>query len=63
VLLKKAQEFPAVVAGKVVGKVEAPTGTEARLMSIQDGKLGVEYRGGGAWVAVEETDLAQRLRH
>jgi hypothetical protein len=63
VVLKRAKEFPAVVNGKVVGKVEVPLGTEAKLVSIKDGKLGLEYRGGGAWLAVEETDLAQRLRH
>lgn len=62
VALKTAKEFPAVVNGKVVGRVEVPAGTEARLISVQDGKLGVEYRGGGAWLTVEETDLAQRLR-
>lgn len=63
VVLKKAKEFPAVVNGKAVGKVEVPAGTEARLVSIQDGKLGLEYQGGGAWLTVEETDLAQRLPH
>jgi hypothetical protein len=63
VTLKTAKEFPAVVNGKVVGKVVAPVGAEAKLSSIQDGKLGVEYQGGGAWLSVEETDLAQRLRH
>ena len=62
VILRKAMAFPAVVNGKVVGKVEVPTGTEAKLVSIKDGKLGVEYRGGGAWLAVDETDIAQRLR-
>ena len=61
VKLKLAKEFPAVVNGKVVGKIEAPVGTEAKLVSIQDGQLGVEYQGGGAWLTVDETDLAQRL--
>ncbi|MEA3211975.1 MAG: hypothetical protein QOE70_5032 [Chthoniobacter sp.] len=63
VALKKAMEFPAVVNGKVVGKVAVPPGTEANLVSIQEGKLGLEYQGGGGWIAVEETDLAQRLQH
>ncbi len=62
VVLKTAREFPAVVDGKVMGKVEVPAGTETKLVSIKDGKLGVEYRGGGAWLTVEETDLPQRLR-
>ena len=62
VTLKKPRRFPAVVNGKVVGHVEAPVGTELNLVSIQNGQLGVEYRGGGAWMPVEETDLAQRLR-
>ncbi len=62
VVLKTAKEFPAVVDGKVVGKVNVPIGSEARLVAITDGKLGVEYQGGGAWLTVEETDLAQRLR-
>lgn len=61
VVLKAAKEFPAVVGGKVVGKVNVPAGTEAKLVSIQDGKLGLEYQGGGAWLAIEETDLAKRL--
>lgn len=62
VRLRKPREFPAVVNGKAVGKIEAPAGSEARLAAIQAGKLGLEFRGGGAWVAPEETDLAARLR-
>lgn len=62
VILKKAKQFPAVVNGKVVGKVEVPTGAEAKVVAIQDGKIGVEYQGGGAWLTVDETDLPQRLR-
>lgn len=61
VKLKKAREFPAVVNGKAVGKIVAPPGSEARLVAIQAGKLGLEFRGGGAWVAPEETDIAVRL--
>jgi hypothetical protein len=61
VTLKTAREFPAVVNGKVAGKIAVPAGTEANLVSIQGGKLGVEYGGGGAWFAADETDLAQRL--
>jgi hypothetical protein len=62
VKLKKAREFPAVVNGKAVGTIVAPPGSEARLVTIQAGKRGLEFRGGGAWVPAEETDIAVRLR-
>jgi hypothetical protein len=61
IVLKKAITFPAVVNGKVVGNLIAPMGAEANLKIIKDGKLGVEYQGGGAWLAVEDTDLASRV--
>lgn len=61
VSLKKAATFPAVVDGRVVGSLTAPVGAEANLKSIKDGKVGVEYQGGGAWLAVEDTDLAARV--
>ena len=38
----------------------APAGAEANLKMIRDGKVGVEYQGGGALVPVEDTDLAVR---
>jgi hypothetical protein len=62
VKLKKPREFPAVVDGKPVGKIKAPPGSETRLVAIQSGKLGLEFRGGGAWVAPEETDLSERMQ-
>jgi hypothetical protein len=61
VTLKKAATFPAVVNGKVVGSLVAPVGAEANLKSIKGGKVGLEYEGGGAWLAVEDTDLASRV--
>lgn len=61
VTLKKAASFPAVVGGKVVGSLVAPVGAEANLKMIKDGKIGLEYQGGGAFVAVEDTDLAARV--
>jgi hypothetical protein len=61
VKLKKPREFPGVVDGKAVGKVLAPAGSETRLVRIQSGKLALEFRGGGTWVAPEETDLRERL--
>lgn len=60
VAILKAHEFPAVVNGKKVGELIAPAGTEVGLVTISGGKLGVEYKGGGAWLFVEETDLATR---
>jgi hypothetical protein len=62
VRLKSAREFPAVVNGKTVGTIAAPAGTEANLVAIQAGKLGIEFNGGGAWVEPGETDLPARLR-
>jgi hypothetical protein len=62
VALTKATDFPAVVNGKVVGSLTAPAGTEVELVTISGGKLGVEYRGGGAWLFVEETDVVLRTR-
>jgi hypothetical protein len=61
VTLKKAASFPAVVGGKVVGSLTAPVGSEANLKMIKDGKIGLEYQGGGAWLAVDDTDLATRV--
>ena len=62
VILRKAKEFPAVVDGKAVGNITVPKGTEVHLLKIDAGKLGLEYRGGGAWADAEETDLADRFR-
>jgi len=60
VVLKKATTFPAVVSGKVVGSLIAPVGAEANVKGIKDGKIAVEYQGGGAWLTVEDTDLVAR---
>ena len=51
-----------VVDGKTVGKILAPAGAETRLVAIQSGKLGLEFRGGGSWVSPDETDLSEQLR-
>lgn len=61
-VLKTPKEFPAVVDGKAVGKVVVPAGSEVNLLKIEQNQLGVEYRGGGAWIGEGETDLADRLR-
>ncbi len=62
VTLKTPVDFPAVVKGKVVGSLRAPPGSEANLVEIRDGKVGLEYRGGGAWLKMEETDVIERVR-
>ena len=63
VSLNKVVEFPAVIECKVVGKVKAPAGSEARVVSVRNGKIGVEYRGGGAWLEFGDTDFVERARH
>lgn len=60
--LKAAVDFPAVLEGKVVGKLRAAPGTEARVVKVSGGKVGVEYRGGGAWLDFEHTDFVERAR-
>ena len=62
VRLKKAVEIPAVVGGKEVGKVTVKAGTEVTLARIKDGKVAVEYQGGGAWLTPDETDVMERAR-
>jgi hypothetical protein len=61
VALVKAREFPAVVEGKVVGNALVLKGTQVHLVRIEAGKLGLDYRGGGIWADVVETDLAERV--
>ena len=62
VRLKKAVEIPAVVDGKEKGKVTVNAGTEVNLARIKDGRVGIEYQGGGAWLTPDETDLMERVR-
>jgi hypothetical protein len=62
VTLRRTIEFPAVLDGRVIGKTKAPAGTEANLVMINGLLLGVEFRGGGAWVPISQTDLAERAR-
>jgi hypothetical protein len=59
--IKVDTQFPAVINNKMVGSVRAPAGSEVHLVSVENGKLGVEYRGGGAWVKPEATDLSERV--
>jgi hypothetical protein len=60
--LRKAVEFPAVIGGKEFGKVLVKPGSEARLVDIKNGMLGLEYQGGGARVKPDDTDFLQRAR-
>jgi hypothetical protein len=60
IMINKATDFPAVVNGRKAGMIHVPSGTEVKLAKISDGKLGVEYQGGGAWLLLEETDLVAR---
>ena len=62
VSLKKVVEFPAVMDGKVIGKVQSPVGAQVQLILIQDGKAGVEFQGGGAMVEIGDTDLIERVQ-
>ena len=62
VRLRAATEFPAVVNGRPIGKIQAPAGTETRLVTIRGEQLGLEFQGGGAWVPISQTDLMQRVK-
>jgi len=62
VKLRCAIEFPAVLNGKVIGKIKAPAGAETRLVIVKDQQLGLEFRGGGAWVPISETDLMEKAK-
>jgi hypothetical protein len=62
VALKASIQFPAVVNNKPVGSIRAPVGSEVHIVKVENGKLGVEFRGGGAWVAPEATDVAERVQ-
>jgi hypothetical protein len=62
VVLRRTIEFPAVLDGKVIGKTKAPAGTEANLVMMNGLLVGVEFRGGGAWVPISQTDLMERAR-
>jgi hypothetical protein len=61
VRLKQSVTFPAVQDARVIGKLLLPAGSVVNLARISGRKLGVEYRGGGAWVELEHTDLLEQL--
>lgn len=60
VALTKPAKFSAMLNGKPVGSIMVPAGSEATLKAIQDGKLGLEFNGGGAWLKPEDTDIVAR---
>ncbi|MEY5012176.1 MAG: hypothetical protein RLZZ253_3315 [Verrucomicrobiota bacterium] len=60
--LKKPTQFPAVRDGQVIGTLTAPMGSEVRLVKIHQGKIGVEYQGGGGWIAPEDSNLGEKLQ-
>ena len=62
VRLKAPVDFPAVLEGRVVGKLRAAVGTETRVVKVSGGKIGVEYHGGGAWLDFDRTDFLERAR-
>jgi len=64
ITLKINAYFPAVLDGKEVGGIlTAPKGSEVKVVTIRGGKVGLEYRGGGAWVDIRYTDFEERVRH
>lgn len=62
VVLKKPVDFPAVRNGRVIGSLQVPVGAEAHVVKVTNGKLGLEYQGGGAWLAPEDTDFVERAK-
>ena len=62
VRLRTPTQFPAVLSGKEIGKIQVPAGTETRLVTIRGEQLGLEFQGGGAWVPISQTDLMQRVK-
>jgi hypothetical protein len=60
--LKKPADFPAVRNGRVIGSVRVPAGATARVVKVTNGKVGLEYQGGGAWLSPEDTDFIDRAR-
>ena len=62
VKLRIATEFPAYLNGKRIGKIQAPAGTEARLVAVSGEQLGVEFQGTGAWVPISQTDLTEKVK-
>ncbi len=62
VVLKRPAEFPAVRNGRVIGSLKVPIGGEARVVKVTNGKVGLEYQGGGAWLVPGDTDFVERAQ-
>lgn len=62
VRLKAGAEFPATLNGRIVGKVVVPAGTTVNLVDLTNDTVGVSYRGGGARLAIDATDLRERAK-
>jgi len=62
VTLKTATAFPVMMNGSVLGNAEVSAGTSVILVAIQEGRLELDYQGGKQTVAVEATDLVERLQ-
>ena len=57
VILLRKVNFPAVVDGKVYGRIDIPAGTSVQLYDIEQDQLAVVHGGGGARVPIESTNL------
>ena len=61
IILTKAVVFPVIIAGKMVGEVQADPGREVNLVAVASGQLVVEFQGGSQRVPVEFTNLVQSV--
>lgn len=61
VTLKEVVTFPAVMDGKVIGKINVPAGSKVKLVVVEQGRLVVEYQGGRQQVAATATDFAEQV--
>ncbi|MEO7934388.1 MAG: alginate lyase family protein [Chthoniobacterales bacterium] len=62
VTLVAAQEFPAVLDGKVVGKVMARAGSRVGVVTIEPQSIAVVYQGGGKRLPYDATNLMELVK-
>ena len=60
VTLAKATDFPILISGREVGKVQVPAGNLLRLWQVADGRVDVEYQGSRVWIPADATDVVIR---
>jgi pullulanase len=60
VILREAQEFPAVSRGKTVGSLKLPAGIAVKVLEITKDEVAADYLGGQRRVAIAATDLPAR---